>query len=243
MNSCLLLLFSICLGLLTGCKSSDAERIEKEGIAPGEVNKWGDPNFRIISVGAFNYTDYDIYGVFVMPAEKNDIDFAAESHGQRATRRDESRWEGGLGSSPALAWDLRWRAPKKFKVWWHRVTDLALYEKSGPFPKGGGMFDPYDPYTIKGSRPGMAWCEGEIEIREKFGEPFGEPYPGRKRDQLVLYFYPDGTVQGHLEFAADSDIKLVDIAKRDQLPNLKARACLKEVDNPFFGKKRPLRIN
>jgi hypothetical protein len=241
-NRCLLLIFSICLALLTGCNPSAAERIEKDGIGPGEVNKWSDPNFEILAVGAYNYTDHDIYGAYILPLERNDIDYAAHAAGGRAEPPNSTTWD-RTPSGPGLAWDKRWSTPRKFKVWWHRVTDVDLYEKSGPYPQGGGMFDPFDPYTTKGPRPGMAWCEGEIEIREKFGEPFGEPYPGRKRDQMVLYFYPDGTVQGHLEFAADSEIELVDIAKRDRLPKLKDRACLKEIANPFFGKKRPLRIN
>lgn len=242
MNRYLLLIFSICLGLLAGCKSSDGERIEKEGLAPGEVNKWSDPNFEILAVGAYNYTEYDIYGSYLLPLDKNDLDYSAPTGSGRAMPRNATRWEHS-GSSPALAWDTRWTTPRRFKLWWHRITDLELYEKSGPYPKGGGMFDPFDPYTTKQTRPGSAWCEGEVEIREQFGELFGEPYPGRRRRQMILYFYPDGTVQGHLEFAADSEIMLVDIAKRDHLIKLKDRACLKEIANPFFGKKRPLRIN
>jgi hypothetical protein len=230
------------VSLLTGCQPSDALRFEKEGISPGEVNKWGDPNFRIMAVGAYNYTDYDIYGSYLLPLEKNDIDYAAHAAGGRAQPPDSAGWE-RTRSGPGLAWDKRWATPRKFKVWWHRITDMALYKQSLPYPKGGGMFDPFDPYTSKQTRPGSAWCEGEVEIREQFDELFGEPYPYRRRDEMTLYFYPDGTVQGHLEFAADSEIKLVDIAKRNELPKLTDRACLKEVANPFFGKKRPISMN
>ena len=225
---------------LSGCSRNKAEQ---ESYGPGEIDKWQDPNFKIIGIGAYNYTDYDIGTVFLLPPDKNDIDYASRGHGQRATRRDETDWEGGYGMGASLAWDFRWKAPRKFKVWWVRVVDMNLYRKSGPYPKDGGMYDPYDPYTTKQTQPGLAWCESEIEVKEQFGELFGPPFPHRKRDQLVLYFYPNGTVQGHVEFAADSDIKIEDIAKRDELPKLIDRPCLKEVSNPFYGKKRPISIN
>jgi hypothetical protein len=225
---------------LSGCVQNKAER---EGYGPGETEKWQDPNFKIIGVGSYNYTDYDIYGVYLLPPGKQDIDFAATGIGRRATRMGATRWDGGAGGTANLAWDLRWTSPKKFKVWWERVVDMDLYRRSGSYRKDGGMHDPYDPYTTKQTRPGLAWCEYELEVKEKFGEPFGPPYPQRYRDEMILYFLPDGTVQGHLEFAVDSEIQRVDIAKRDELPKLKDRPCLKEVANPFYGKKRPISIN
>jgi hypothetical protein len=105
------------------------------------------------------------------------------------------------------------------------------------------MYDPYDPYITKQTRPGSAWCEGEVEIKETYNEPYGPPFPYRTRNKLILYFYPNGTVQGHLDYGVDSDIKIADITKRDELPTLKGRACIKEVPNPFYGKKRPISIN
>jgi hypothetical protein len=224
----------------SGCGQN---KTEQEGYGPGETEKWENPNFKVIGVGSYNYTDYDIYGVYLLPLDKNDIDFAATGIGRRATPAHAARWDGGYGGNAGLAWDLRWKSPKKFKVWWERIVDMDLYRKSGPYAKGGGLHDPYDPYTTKQTRPGLAWCEYEIEVKEKFGEAFGPPFPRRYRDQMVLYFFPDGTVEGHLEFAADSEIKKVDIAKRNELPVLKDRACLKEITNPYFGKKRPISIN
>jgi hypothetical protein len=216
---------------LSGCSQN---KVEREGYGPGETEKWEDPNFRIIAVGAYNYTDYDIGTVFLLPPDKKDIDYAASTSGGRATESNASKWEGGVEGRPALAWDLRWKSPKKFKIWWFRVVDKAAFvgDKSN-----------YDIYTNPSSGAGGAWCEYEFEVEEKFGEPFGPPYPQRYRDQMVLYFFPDGTVQGHLEFAVDSDIQLVDIAKRNELAKLKDRPCLKEVPNPFYGKKRPVSIN
>jgi hypothetical protein len=227
--------------LLAGCKGGGEN--ERDSIAPGEVEKWNDPNFSILTINSFNYTDDDIFGLYVLPTDKNDIAYAARGSVGTAIPRGANHWEGG-GSGPALAWDRRWSAPRKFKVWWKRVFDQSLYNRSGPYPQGGGMFDPFDPYTTKQARPGSAWCEAEVEIKEQFGQPFGSPYPNLVRDKFVLYFYPDGTVQGHLEFSFNSDISLVEIAERDQLPVLKGRPCLnKEVPNPLYGKRRPISIN
>jgi hypothetical protein len=99
----------------------------------------------------------------------------------------------------------------------------------------------YDIYTNPKAQPGTAWCESEVEIKETYNELYGQPYPERKRNDLYLYFYPNGTVQGHLEYGIDSEIKIADIAKRDELPTLKGRACIKEVPNPYYGKPRPKR--
>jgi hypothetical protein len=221
--------------LLVGCT-------KLESFSTGDDSKWRDPNFKIITVGTYNYTDDAIFGVFILPVDKNDIDFAGQTSVGYPVRKDATSWEQN-GSGPALAWDLRWKPPQKFKIWWERVFDPAIYKKSSQYPKDGGMFDPFDPYITKQTRPGSAWCEYEIEVKEQFGELFGPPYPYRKRNQMLLYFYPDGTVKGHLEFGADSDIPLEEITKRDQLPKLKDRACLKEVPNPFYGKRKPTTMN
>jgi hypothetical protein len=202
---------------------------ECDDIGTCSTSKWNDPNFNIINVASYNYTNYDIYGVYLLTPEKNSLDSAAHGYGNRATRHDEAQWEGPK-SGAGLSWDYRWQTPKRFKVWWHRVVDRDLHKRSGPYPKDGGMFDPFDPYTSKQTRPGSAWCEGEITVTR-------EPRRSLPSD-LILHFYPDGRAQGDIEFeihpATDADI-----AKRDAFPRLCGRACLKEVPNPFFGRKRP----
>ncbi len=222
-----------------GCKNNGAD---EDDISPGEGNKWRDPNFEILTVGAFNYTDYAIYGLYLLPLHKNDIDAAAAASVGEPQPRGARDWH-MHSSGPAVAWDRRWKSPRRFKVWWERVIDKELFNESGPYSKDGNMFDPYDPYTTKQTRPGSAWCEGEVEIKEQFGEPYGPPFPNLIRRELVLYFYPDGTVKGSLEFGGFRDFKGLDIAKRDELSVLRGRACLKEVPNPLFGKPQPLRIN
>lgn len=224
---------------VAGCWNNKAG---SDGVDPGEHNKWKDPNIEIIPIGSVNYTDYAIYGIYLMPPGKSNIDLAARASVGEPQPRGATNWE-MRSSGPAVAWDLRWKVPKRFKVWWERVVDKGKYLESGPFPKGGGMFDPYDPYVVKPTRPGSAWCEGEVTINEQFGEPYGEPFPNLFRRELVLYFYPDGTVQGTLEFGGFEGIKLFDIAKRNELPVLKGQACLTEVPNPLFGKPRPRSFN
>jgi hypothetical protein len=226
--------------ILVGCA-------KEESFSTGDDSKWNDPNFKIITVGTYNYTDDAIFGVFILPVDKNDIDFAGTTGVGYPVPKNATRWESSGGNSPALAWDVRWKPPQKFKIWWERVFDPALYKKSSQYPKDGGMFDPFDPYITKQTRPGSAWCEYEIEVKEKFNELHGVmPYPNMRRDKLMLYFFPDGTIKGHLEFPADAEVPFegrVDIALRDQLPRLKDKVCLKEIPNPFYGKRKPTIMN
>jgi hypothetical protein len=225
-----------------GCHQADGQRKERDGFGPGELKRWNDPNYAILAVRSYNYTNHDIYGVYILPVDQTDIEYAGTATGGRAVPKSSSAWE-MEGSGPGFAWDRRWTSPIQLKLWWHKIVDAELSKKSGAYPKGGGMFDPYDPYTTKMTRPGEAWCESIVQVSEKFGEPFGPEFPNRRRRELVLHFFPDGTVSAHLEFGADSDVPRPDITQRDSLPVLKDRACLKEVANPLYGKKRPLSIN
>jgi hypothetical protein len=194
---------------------------ECDDIGTCSTSKWNNPNFEIITVASYNYTDYDIYGVYLLPLDKSSLDHAAHGSGNRATRRDEAQWE-GLGSGPGLAWDYRWPTPRQFKVWWLRVTDQSIY--SNPNNK-------HDAYTMQHSMPGTAWCEGEITVTRP-------PIRTRTSD-LVLHFYPDGRVEGDVEYGSGPASR-VDISRRDDLPKLAGRSCLKEIPNPFFGRKRPI---
>jgi hypothetical protein len=234
--------------LLSGCQKTVEMASKEEGIGTGNRATWNDPNFEIITVGVYNYTDSDIYGLFILPLDKNDIKYAGEAAGSSGTPLGAASWSGS-SNGPVLAWDLHWKAPHKFKIWWERIVDPALYKKSTGYPKDGGMYDPYDPYITKQTRPGSAWCEGEVEIKEEF-VPFrhdATPSQTMLRDEMMLYFYPDGTVKGHLlesgRTADETPVEPVDITKRDELPTLKGRACIKEVPNPFYGKKRPISIH
>jgi hypothetical protein len=224
---------------LSGCRVSG---YDQESVNPhANHQKWEDPNFQIIPIQSINYTTSDIRGIFLLSPSQTDIDGAALGTGGPAMPSEARRWV-MAGGGANLAWDRRWPAPKKFKIWWERVYDPALERRAGPYAKGGGLYDPYDPYVTRETRPGIAWCEYEVEFKERFMEPFGSAYPSRVRDQLVLYFFPDGTVEGHLEFPADTDVRRIDISKRDSMRVLRDKPCLKEVPNPFFGKTRPLSI-
>ena len=221
MKKRLALLLTLTGFLLGGCLRSTSE---KEGLGPGEVDKWNDPNFGIIDVGAYNYTDYDIYDVFILPPDKSDIKFAADASGHRAVPHGAERWAYG-GGSPNFAWDYRWSIPKKFKVWWLRIVDMKAFTDSG---------NKYNKYTMKSTEPGAAWCEGEINV---------EHAPSRDRNSnLIIHYYPDGHIEGDV-VSSEGDASKVDIKKRDKLPVLKGRVCLREVPNPYFGKTKPIDMN
>ncbi|MDR2853475.1 MAG: DUF3304 domain-containing protein [Burkholderiaceae bacterium] len=217
--------------LLAACDPMN--KIEKESLGPGESAKWSDAdNFDIISVTSYNYTDYDIYDVYLLPPDKNSLDYAADGTGARATRRDEKRWRGGgLGGRAALAWDFQWATPKKLKVWWLRVADKKIFDAFG----NSDAALKYDRYTDKNSMPGTAWCEGEITVTRP---PIKDKISG-----IVLHFFADGHVDGDMNFRAEQSPPKIELSKRDEQPELTVRACLKEISNPFYGRKKPIAIN
>lgn len=100
---------------------------------------------------------------------------------------------------------------RKFKVWWERVVDKRALEASSP---------DYDEYTHRETRPGMAWCEGEITITRS-------PVKG-KSGGIVLHFFPDGHVEGDMNFQVDGPDPKVALSMRDEQRKLTGRACLKK---------------
>jgi hypothetical protein len=212
-----LYLLVACVYILNGCGTG----VEGESLAPVDLTKWGNSNFKVISEGAYNYTDHDIYNVFILPPDKNDIVFAAEAHGGRAIPRDQAQWELTTGGA-ILAWDYRWAAPKRFKIWWFRIVDMQTYVAFG---------GRYDKYNEASTAPGGAWCEGEIEIKHP-------PLRGRRGD-LIIHFFPDGHIEGDIDHGS-GDVSRVDIKKRAEQQTLIGRPCLKQVNNPYFGKKKPV---
>lgn len=243
-------LISFALGiavLLWGCDADKSAPRAAKYDTQSPIDSFGKPNIDVISVGVTNYTTNFIGGGYILKPEKNNIDEAGNVSGVAATQPDADKWSRSGGSGANLAWDDRSKAPYKFKIWWITVFDKELDKNSGPYAKDGGMFDPYDPYITKETRPGSTWCEYEIEVREVFKEPYGEPFPGRFRDRFSLYFYPDGTVRGHLLFVGEKDDAknppIEDIKKRSKLPVLVGKPCLKQIPNPLFGRPKPITIN
>ncbi|WP_244126285.1 DUF3304 domain-containing protein [Burkholderia gladioli] len=199
---------------------------KSESLGPRSDSQWNDPNVDIVTAGSYNYTDYDIYGVYLLPPDKNSLDYAASADGARATPQSETAWSGGPGSRASLAWDLRWKTPKTIKIWWERVVDKRLMDASAKN---------YDPYTQQQTQPGMAWCEGEITITR--------PPIKDKNSGLLLHFFPDGRVEGDMDLFVGTIPTKVDIAKRNDQPKLTDRPCLKEISNPFYGRKKPVQWN
>jgi hypothetical protein len=209
-----------------------------ESFSTGDDSKWRDPNFKIIPITTYNYTNHEIGRTYILPPKANDIENAAMIGGAEMTKPNATSWVQSGGNSPDLAWDLRWKPPQRLKVWWLRVVDEKVLSKSS---------DQYDIYKNKETEKGTAWCEYEIEIKEPFNELLGVmPYPNMRRNVMVLYFFPDGTVKGHMEFPSDAEVPIgyrVDIKLRDQLPTIKDKACLKEIPNPLYGKRKPTTMN
>ncbi|WP_236669389.1 DUF3304 domain-containing protein [Burkholderia gladioli] len=199
---------------------------QSESLGPRSEIQWNDPNVDIVTAGSYNYTDYDIYGVYLLPPDTNSLDYAASADGARATPRSETAWSGGPGSRASLAWNFRWKTPKRIKVWWERVVDKRLMDASARN---------YDPYTQRQTQPGMAWCEGEITITR--------PPIKDKNSGLLLHFFPDGRVEGDMDLFVGTAPEKVDIAKRNDQPRLTDRPCLKEISNPFYGRKKPVQWN
>ena len=217
-----LLLTFVLISAMSACGRDD-ESLEPFGY---HDSKLSDSRYNIIKIGTFNYTDYDIYGIEILPLDKDNLDYAAAGGWEKVTEPSATYWSGREGGSPGMAWDLRWTTPKKFKVWWIHVFDKNLLSTS----KG------YDEYTDKNTEPGTAWCEGEITI--------DRPPEKDASNSIILHFYPDGRVEGEMYVNTGGILPepRVDIAKRNEQPKLTGRACLKEIANPFYGRKQPIGI-
>lgn len=204
---------------LAACSSSS---VDEDSLAPGSSAKWNDPNFEIMVAGAYNYTPYDIYDVFILPIEKNDISSAASTSGGKAAQPTDDQWH-LTGMGPNFAWNYRWQVPKQLKVWWFQVIDpqTSAARNSG-----------YDKYTTKDTAPGGEWCEAKIEVREA-------PQKGHAND-FVLHFFPDGHVEANIYHSSVATVPRVAFRDRSTLPRLKGRTCLQTISNPYFGKTKPI---
>ena len=218
----ILMLSLVLISAMSACGHDD-ESLEPFGY---HDSKLSDSRYNIIRIGAFNYTDYDIYAVKLLPPDKDNLDYAADSSGDRAIPPTATDWSWREGGSPGMAWDMRWETPKKFKVWWLRMVDEKAYEAS----------QGYDDYANKDTQPGLTWCEGEITV--------DRPPEKGASNAIMLHFYPDGRVEGemYVNTGGMQPKPRVDIAKRYEQPKLEGRACLKEIANPLYGRKHPIGI-
>ncbi len=208
--------------LITACSRADPEA---ESFGTGASSKWNDPNYDIITAGAYNYTDYNIFNVWLLPPSSNSLDDAASDDGALPTLPNATAWSGGGGMQPSIAWDMRWKTPKTFKVWWQRIVDPIAYKASTS----------YDRYIHRETEPGTAWCEGEITVTR--------PPNKDKSGGLMLHFFPDGRVEGDIDQSVEGPAPKVPFSQRGRLPKLAGRACLKEVPNPYYGRQKPLQWN
>lgn len=194
---------------------------DMEAVTPSEYKyRFHKDRYKIMRVAAYNYTDHDIYGVLIFPEDKSDLDYATHGTGSPPARSGQRDWEWHPHAG-TIAWDYQWEIPKRFKVWWERVADKELLQANTA---------PYDQYTSKDTLPGLAWCEGFI-ILTRTPPKTGDSY-------IVLHFYPDGRVEADI----DGEPR-VEINKRHKPSRLVDKACLKQIPNPFYGRKKPIRFN
>lgn len=175
------------------------------------IDRRKNDRYKIMSIATYNYTDHDIYGVFILPEDKSDLDYATHGWGSPAAYDEQRDWE-WHANEDAIAWDYKWKTPKRFKIWWERMVDKELYKSSTA---------PYDKYTSKATDPGLAWCEGFITVTRS---------PSRiEHAYVVLHFFPDGRVEGDI-----NGEPRVEVNRRHELPKLTDKACIKQIPNPFY---------
>jgi len=204
----------VMLVILASCKQGDSSN----GFGGSAVDKIGDPHFQVLTVASYNYTDSNIYDVYLSDNRSNDIDTASLAAGSLAAPQNATGWEYPHPTA-AVAWDDRWMLPKTIHVFWESVFDKAAYEAAHA----------YNAYESKDTQAGSAWCEYEVKINTAPDKT--------KNEMLVLNFYPDGTVSGELQDSPSH--ASVDFRDRRKLSTLTGSHCVRQIPNPKFGKKAP----
>jgi hypothetical protein len=210
--------------LLVGCeKPEDKDRLMTmdDSVVHRDTARYA----RLI-LSTRSYFDYDIYGVYLLPAEKNSLSDAMAAP-SLAPSQDPDKW-GAAESGNSFFWDRNWATPKRFKVWWFRVVNPELFHSE--------KNNRYDPYTTKETWPGAAWCEAVITVDKP---------PPIQPGHFILHFYPDGHVESYISALKEEDAERMRFttADREKLPVLNGKPCLKEIANPFFGMKKPILQN
>jgi hypothetical protein len=222
-NFLILLAATLFFGMLSGCKDNYEGRL-LSAIDDKQVYDDKTGRYQSISFLTQSYLDYDTYETFVLPIDKSELAYAIHAPGVQPTQNAKN-W-GGTRAGNDFVWDRHWKTPIRFKVWWERVVDMEIFEKSGP----------YDKYTSKNAAPGTAWCEAIITIEK--------PIP-KEPGYFVLHFYPDGHVESYISELKELEAEepRVKFEDRLKLPVLKGKPCLKEISNPYFGLPRPIPMN
>lgn len=180
--------------------------------------------FRKMGILTHSYLDYDFYGAFLLPINSNQLEDALPIPSVQPSR-EPGRW-GGSQANGLFTWDTRWRTPKVLKVWYERVMNEKL-TPSGPR---------YDKYTERRSAPGTVWCEATVTI---YASPPDDP------GYLIFHFYPDGHIESEISALLNIAAASPRYTERDRgnLTKLTSQSCTKQIDNPYFGTKRPIPIN
>jgi hypothetical protein len=148
----------IALTLATACKHDG----KSEDLKSPAVDRFGDPAYEVVNVGTYNYTRNDIYDVYILQPGSDDIDRASRAVGGLAPDKDAVNWQ-GIGIMATLAWDWRWRTPKRFDLIWLNVFDRKAYESAAN----------YNAYKSRETAPGSAWCRlGNISAPLPFQNDF-----------------------------------------------------------------------
>ncbi len=208
------LLLSIALAMLPACK----EGRTGSNLKTPAVDQIRNPGYEVVNVGIYNYTHGDVYDVFILDPGSDDIDSGLHAGGSLAASKDATHWP-GIGITATLAWDWRWRLPKRFSLVWLNVFDPKTYESVAK----------YDAYKTQETAAGSAWCRVDVTI---------DVAPEKGKGNLyLLHFFPDGHVA--TTRVEEFPVPITDFAKRDGLPSLKGAPCLRTVPNPKFGKQEP----
>jgi hypothetical protein len=204
----------IALTLATACKHDG----KSEDLKSPAVDRFGDPAYEVVNVGTYNYTRNDIYDVYILQPGSDDIDRASRAVGGLAPDKDAVNWQ-GIGIMATLAWDWRWRTPKRFDLIWLNVFDRKAYESAAN----------YNAYKSRETAPGSAWCRLDVTVNV--------PPERGKGNLFLLHFFPDGHVA--TSRVEEFPLPVADFANRDSLPVLRGTPCIHTVPNPKFGKQEP----
>lgn len=201
-----------------------SEEVLRSAVDEREVLHDKTGRYQTMRILSHSYLGYDFYGAFLLPITSNRLEDALPIPSVQATR-ESGQW-GGSQANGWFTWDSRWHVPKQLKVWYERTVEKESNQRS----------EGYDKYSERRSAPGRVWCETTVTIHTP---PPADP------GYLILHFYPDGHVEGEISALKniEAEAPRYTAQNRGDLAQLVGKPCKKQIDNPYYGTKRPVQIN